>query len=353
MARKQPAATPADPARRGLRLAQAGVPWLARQRQQVAAARMEGRLPHAILLHGPEGVGQADLALWISQLVLCEAKGDVPCGRCPACILFLAGNHPDFYTLEREEKASFIKVDQVRELCGKLTMRSFRGGSKVGIIDPADQMNIQANNALLKTLEEPPEETLLILSASRLDRLPRTVASRCQKLKLATPTAEQAMRWLNAEQRRDDWPDLLSLAAGAPFLALAMAADGTGELSSEMRDALAEAVQKRSFDPLGLAAAWSKDRPAQRLAWLERCVEQSIRRGVASGDAVNNNQDFRLPIGGTGLNIRAAFTLLDSLRDARSLLDGSLNTQLLFEDLLVRLVDALAGRTAGGMELQG
>jgi DNA polymerase-3 subunit delta' len=353
MARKQPAVIPADPAKRGLGLAQSGVPWLARQRQQIAAARADGRLPHAILLHGPAGVGQAGLALWISQLVLCEKKGDVPCGRCPSCTLFLAGNHPDFYTLEREEKASFIKVDQVRELCGKLTLRSFRGGNKVGIIDPADQMNIQANNALLKTLEEPPEDTLLILSVSRLDRLPRTVVSRCQKLRLAAPTVEEATSWLNTEQPRDDWPDLLSLAAGAPFAALEMAADGTGELSNEMRAALAEAVEKRSFDPLGLAASWSKDRPAQRLAWLERCVERSIRGGAPSGDAVNNNRDFCLPIGGTGLNIRAAFTLLDSLRDARALLDGSLNTQLLFEDLLVRLVDALAGRTAGGMELQG
>jgi DNA polymerase-3 subunit delta' len=353
MARKQAAAVPLDPADRQSLLDQARAPWLAPQRGQLAGARAEGRLPHGILLYGPAGAGQSGLALWAAQLFLCEAPGREPCGRCPSCVLFLAGNHPDFYSLELEEKASNIKVDQVRELCGKLALRSFRGGGKVGLIDPADQMNVQANNALLKTLEEPSEETLLILSASRPDRLPRTVISRCQRMKVATPENSQGVDWLNGQQPREDWRELLDLSAGAPFRALQMAADGTGELCEEMRRSLSEAVAGNQYDPLGMAAAWCKDRPAERLAWLERWIEESIRAMAAEGDPVNNNRDFRLPTNGTGVNIRSAFALLDRLRDARALLEGSLNTQLMFEDLTVQLVETLAGRTAGRTEHQG
>jgi len=353
MARKQPSAAQADPSDLRALLAQAQAPWLGPQRDQLLAARRDGRLPHGILLHGPAGAGQAGLAQWTAHMALCENAADAPCGRCASCILFLAGNHPDFYSLELEEKASFIKVDQVRELCAKLALRSFRGAGKVAIIDPADRMNINANNALLKTLEEPPEETLLILAASRLDRLPRTVISRCQRMKLATPAADDAIAWLDGRNRRGDWQDLLGLAAGAPFRALEMAEEGAGELSGEMARILAEAVGTGPFDPLGVAASWSKDRPADRLAWLERWVEQSIRAEASGGDVVNNNRDLRLPTAGVGLNIRAAFRLLDRLRDARALLEGSLNTQLMFEDLLVQLVDTLAGRTAGRTETQG
>jgi DNA polymerase-3 subunit delta' len=353
MARKQAPAVPVDPLDRGSLIAQAAVPWLGQQRGQLAAARREGHMPHAILLHGPMGSGQSGLALWTAQLVLCEAAGDAPCDRCPSCVLFLAGNHPDFYALALEEKASFIKVDQIREVCGKLAMKSFRGAGKVGVIDPADRMNIQANNALLKTLEEPSQETLLILAASRLDRLPKTVISRCQRLRVTTPGAAEGMDWLNRQQPRDDWEELLALSAGAPFRALQMAADGTGELCEDMRSSLADALATNQYDPMGMAAAWSKDRPAERLAWLERWVEESIRGMTVEGDRVNNNPEFRLPRGGAGVNIGAAFAMLDRLRDARALLEGSLNTQLMFEDLTVQLVETLAGRNAGRTEHQG
>jgi len=110
MARKQPTATPADPVDRRALLAQAQAPWLGPQRDQLLASRRDGRLPHGILVHGPAGAGQAGLALWTAHMTLCESVADAPCGRCASCILFLAGNHPDFYSLELEEKASFIKV---------------------------------------------------------------------------------------------------------------------------------------------------------------------------------------------------------------------------------------------------
>jgi DNA polymerase-3 subunit delta' len=329
----------------GERLAWSGVPWLAAARRQVAGARRDGRLPHAILLHGPEGGGQAALALWTAQLALCESVQDEPCGHCGSCVLFLAGNHPDFHGVSIEEKATVIKVDQVRELCSTLAMKSFRGRAKVGLLEPADRMNINANNALLKTLEEPSQETLLILVASRLDRLARTVVSRCQRLRIRQPPLEEALAWLRSTEDRDDWPALLEMAAGAPLRALELAGSGTGELAREMAACIPPA-RAGGFDPLGLADAWSKDRPGDRLAWLENWLSGWIRAGAAVSDAVNNNRDNALPSLPSRLNMKAAFELLDRVREARALQEGSLNTLLLFEDLLVGFSEAFAGGIA-------
>ena len=333
------------------RLGPAEAPWLAPAKAQLRGARQAGRLPHGILLHGLPGVGQSALALWTAQLALCEDLAHAPCGTCGGCQLFLAGNHPDLHLIELEEDASLIKVDQIRELSGKLAMRSYRGHAKVGVIDPAELMNISSNNALLKTLEEPPEDTLLLLATSRTERLAPTVMSRCQKIRIVTPDGTTALRWLSSVDRRTNWSPLLSLAAGAPLRALELAASGTAELAGEMAAAL-RSGSPGSLDPLALADAWSKDRPAERLAWLEHLVEDWIRRGTLS-DVVNNNRDNGLPSPPPRLNMRAAFGLLDRVREARALLEGPANTLLLFEDLMVGFAEAFAGGNAVRPETQG
>lgn len=335
----------------GERLQWAGVPWLEAPRTRLSASRREGRVAHALLLHGSEGAGQSALAVWAAHLLLCERPDDGPCGRCASCVLFLAGNHPDFHSIRIEEKASFIKVDQIRELCTTLSLRSYRGGRKVGVIDPGDRMNMSASNALLKTLEEPSEDTILILVASRIDRLARTVVSRCQRVRIVPPATADALAWLATRDTRGDWGSLLALAAGAPLRALELASSGTGELAQEMGEALSQ--PSGALDPLELAEAWSKDRPAARLAWLEWWLETAVRRRFAVSDGVNNNRDNSLPTPRTGPNMKAVFALLDRVRDARALLDGSLNTQLLFEDLLVGVLETLAGGSAARTEAQG
>jgi len=205
-------------------------------------------------------------------------------------------------------------------------------------------MNINSFNALLKTLEEPPEETLLVLAVTQLERLPRTIVSRCQRIRISNPAASAAVAWLEYEQPGEDWSLLLDLAGGAPLAALGLARTGTTRLADEMKSALSG----RRFDPLSLAQEWSRDRPADRLRWLEHWLESGVRAGLGQGsDVVNNNRHIPLPSSGAGVNITAAFRLLDQTREARKLLEGSLNTQLLFEDLLVGLAEAIAGRSAG------
>lgn len=319
----------------------ARAPWLDSLRERLSDTHATGRMPHALLIHGTAGSGQSALAAWVAQLVLCDRPHEAPCGTCHGCGLFTVGNHPDLSMLSLEAKASEIKIDQVRELSERLSLTSYRGGFKVGLIDPADRMNRHSFNALLKTLEEPSQDTLLVLVAARIDRMPATVVSRCQRLRIATPAPGAALPWLERADRHAHWVRLLRLAGGAPLAALELARCGADELAEDMAATLGRGAIR---DPLVLAGAWSRDKPQQRLAWLEAWLEGGIKALTGASDAVNNNCDFGLPLEGTGVNIRAAFTLLDRIRETRAALDGPLNAQLLFEDLLVGLTEALAGR---------
>ena len=220
-------------------------------------------------------------------------------------------------------------------------MRSYRGGMQVAAIDAADKMNPNSFNALLKTLEEPSKDTLLVLAASRLERLPRTIVSRCQRLPIALPATSQALPWLSAAQPRPDWSELLALASGAPFAALELARNDAAGLGALLRRELA-GLEQGSFDPWALADAWHHDRPAQRLLWIEHWTQLWLREALGTGDAINNNHAGGLPRPVAGGNIPAVFAFLDRLREVRGALEGPLNTLLLLEDLLTALGETFA-----------
>jgi len=226
-----------------------------------------------------------------------------------------------------------------------LTLRSYRGGAKLAIVWPAELLNAHGFNALLKTLEEPRDDTFLVLAANRIDRMPKTILSRCMRIALALPAQGEALAWLGSTGPREDWPALLSLAGGAPFLALAYAAADIGDVESEMEEAVAAAAEGR-LDIVAFAEAAARRAPAARLAWLESWLTHSLKEAVLASDLVNNNRLPWLRPPGRETNIRVGYALLDRLRDARRQVGGPLNMQLLFEGLLVSLA-ALVGRKAG------
>src|SRR5512137_129619 len=175
------------------------------------AALRRGRLHHAYLLGGPEGVGKGTAARLLAQAANCEGAGagDDACGQCGPCRKIAHGTHPDVYLLEEERvmakagrwepksgrtPSREIVVDQVRDLVDhRLSMRRFEGRRRVVVIDPADAMNVQAQNALLKTLEEPPDATTLVLVSSTPDALLPTIRSRCLRVAFA-PLPEPVIR---------------------------------------------------------------------------------------------------------------------------------------------------------------
>ena len=141
-----------------------------------------------MMLTGARGIGVERIATALAQRLLCTAElSKYACGSCKGCQLMLAGNHPDLINLEPAEPGKAILIDQVRELCGPLSKTAQQGGWKVALISPAEAMNINASNALLKSLEEPQGKTLLILLSYRPSLVSATIRSRCQVQSLPLP----------------------------------------------------------------------------------------------------------------------------------------------------------------------
>lgn len=304
-----------------------------------------GRLAHGLLLEGPEGLGKLALAFEIARRVLGMPATAGAQGLPPV--------HPDFLwvTLEEGEKGpkKQIGIDQVRAACAELAMTSYSGGWKVAVICPADRLTPAAANSLLKTLEEPAPRTLIVLVRSRLDTLPATIASRCQRLRLNPPPEDVALDWLAAtggDRRR--WARLLALAGGAPLLAVRLGEEGFEELDRELGRALPEIVAGRR-DPLEVAAALKGREPAQVLMWLEHWVGRLVKLALGAGEGPAAGAEAlqtvlqRIPL-------PRLFRYLDEIRAARVRTDGSLNPQLVIENLLTPWADALEPVTGAADE---
>ncbi|MBX3702683.1 MAG: hypothetical protein KF822_02790 [Steroidobacteraceae bacterium] len=330
-------------------LARANAPWLAAPAELLQRMHSQARFPHGLLLIGAPGGGQAELGLRLAAELLCRVAGPGRCGRCADCLLFDAGNHPDFRWLRVAAGKKEIAIAQARALTGQLSMRSYRGGAKVALVDPAEAMNVHSFNALLKTLEEPAEDTYLVLATSRADRIPRTIASRCMRLRVPLPERGAAQAWLAGMGPQRDWEALLALANGAPFLALDYAEAGLEGIDAEMREALARAADSAA-DLVAKAKSWADHAPAARLLWLESWLARELKAAGQSSDLVNNNRLPWLRGPGRDTKIRSGHRLLDRVREARRLAGGSLNLQLLFEDLLVSVAAFLAEGTQRAQE---
>jgi len=193
-------------------------PWQQETWQRLVQPLQQGRLAHALLLTGGQGSGKLFLAQGFAKKALCREQQDYACGQCKSCLLIQAGSHPDYLLIEPDGKN--IKVDQVRAMIEQLNQTAQLGGRKAIIIAPAEAMNISAANALLKCLEEPTANSLILLVSSSPNRLLPTIRSRCQQIIISQPSFEQADTWLQSlVADAADREKLLQLANGNPLLA--------------------------------------------------------------------------------------------------------------------------------------
>src|SRR5205085_1514977 len=139
------------------------------------------------LFAGPEGVGKRLFALELAKALLCEEPPETltSCGKCSACLLVDAGTHPDLFQISKPEDGNVLDIETVRELCAGFALKSARGRGKVAIVDDADDLNEQAANSFLKTLEEPPAGSVFILIGTSLELQLQTIRSRCQPIRFA------------------------------------------------------------------------------------------------------------------------------------------------------------------------
>ncbi|MCX7080903.1 MAG: DNA polymerase III subunit delta' [Pseudomonas sp.] len=232
-------------------------PWQDSLWQQLAGRAQHA---HAYLLHGPVGIGKRALAERLMARLLCQRpQGLDACGQCKSCMLLKAGSHPDNYVLEPEEADKAIKVDQVRELVGFVVQTAQMGGRKVVLIEPAEAMNNNAANALLKSLEEPSGDTVLLLVSHQPSRLLPTVKSRCVQQACPLPSEAMSLAWLAkvlpdcAEEER---VELLTLAAGSPLAAVTLQAQGVREQRALVVDGVKKLL-KQQQSPTQLAEGWN------------------------------------------------------------------------------------------------
>jgi DNA polymerase III subunit delta' len=306
----------------------------------LAVMHAAGRMPHALLIHAAQGTGGEELALWVAQLVLCptaaagSATADQPCGSCSSCRRVAAGQHPDLASVRPLEDSQQIRIEQIRELGAELALTSHYGGYKVAIIDPADSLNRFAANALLKTLEEPPARTLLVLVAAQPSRLPATLRSRCQRIAVRTPTRAESLAWLASVKGEGDWSAVLDVIGEAPVAAATLDPAATAALRAETWRLLEE-VQRGTADPVLAAEQWGRSELPLRLACVENWLTERIRRTLT---AARQDAELRAtaqpPRADSVINTRTLFGLLDAVRDLKAALATPINRSLALESLL-------------------
>ena len=323
------------------------LPW---QRDAARAALAQrSNWPHALLIHGPRGIGKHALALNFAQGLLCEAPASdgLACGACPGCRYAQAGQHPDLLRLEllmldpddgSLEAVETISVDRIRSLTGFAQLTGHRQQAKVAVIAPAERMLPAAANALLKTLEEPPPGTYLILVSDHPGRVPATILSRCRKMAAPLPTPAEAQAWLAAQGVAR--PDLaLALAGGAPLTAHANADPGVEAERSAWVTAVAQPARMSVSVLAARIDAGGKEqrkaRLAQALEWLIGWSADLAR--VAAGDAARQNPDAAEALQRLSKQVApiALFRYHRSLLRQRALLVHPLQPRLVAEALLI------------------
>lgn len=331
------------------------MPWHEGPLRELLARK--DKLPHALLVYGRQGVGKVEFARAMAQSLLCEELDhDIACGLCAACGWFREGNHPDFRELlpesmsdepadadepddadaREKKKSKEIKIEQIRDIADFMTLTTHRGGFRVLLVHPAETLNPAAANALLKTLEEPPPRTVILLVTDRIGRLLATIKSRCQRLMVPSPDEVTALRWLES-QGIAEAATALSQAGGAPLDAMVFAdARYQAERKSFMR-----VLSDGNADYLAAAQAFERSDLVNVLTWLQTWVSDLALSRFTGNVRHHRDQKAAISRIAVRLHLPGLFRYESQLRQARRSIHHPLNARLLLEQLLISYSQAI------------
>lgn len=322
-------------------------PWQTESWQ--ALRNLRGRLPHAVLLKGAQGIGKLDLALNLAQSLLCDSPttDGMPCGNCDSCRWFEQESHPDFRLVqpdalstsdEIEAKAGSkkpsreISVDQIRALSGFANFSAHRGGYRVVVVYPAEAMNNNAANSLLKTLEEPTDKLLFLLVTHKPQQLLPTILSRCLAFPVATPSKEAGIAWLTQQGVKDP-AQALAQTGFAPLQALGWAESGEG---ADERNTLLEAIRQPSkMDALALAEKLQRGIPVHIIHCLQQWSHDLTSAKLAGSVRYFPEQSKVLEKLAQSTTTPALLRFQKELQEARRAAYHPLNPRLFLESLLM------------------
>ena len=260
-------------------------PWLEAVDAEFSERLRNDRLPHALLLSGPRETGKVALAGGFIASLMCQENQHPACGSCRSCQLLKSGAHPDGHniTFEEHPKTGELRkelvIDQVRRLISALNLTNTFSKRKAAMIHPVEAMNTHAVNALLKTLEEPPGETVLMLVSHDPARLPATIRSRCQNLQVRSPGSAEALDWVcNAsEAGRAEAEVALQVAAGSPLKAQRMLRDGSADQYRQVASALQD-LRSGELSPGAVMATLADVEPELLWSWISLLVAGELKQ---------------------------------------------------------------------------
>jgi DNA polymerase-3 subunit delta' len=319
------------------------LPWHSACREQLYAYIDNERIPHALIVSGQEGVGKLLLAEQISHLLLCDNPDNhQACALCHACKLIKAGTHPDFIAISPEEEGKSISIDRIRSLEQTLTLKPHYAKYRVVLINPAHKLNRNAANALLKTLEEPGENSLFLLVTEQLESLPATIRSRCQTVHVPTPEENESILWLKERLPNKNVTRLIKISAGSPLNAIALS-ENEVEKDYELLESLWTGLIAGKIDPVSAVSKTEKINLQSVLEWTTRWVMELIQaqfkisqheENMTDEENMTESNNALKDLEG-GLNLRQLFNLLEQLFQAKRLLGSSVNKQLMLEAIFI------------------
>jgi len=314
------------------------LPWHIPLLEKIQSLKQQQRLPHAILIDLKSEEEGAEFVWRLAMLVLCnDATDTVPCGRCHACQLMLSNTYPDFiyvsllYDDNNKKINKNIKIDQIRKLIHEVHLTRHYDNLKIVAIYPADKMNLASANALLKTVEEPASQVLILLLTHNMGKLPVTIRSRCQVWSLDRPEKQVSLDWLQQQgMQAEECERYLEYAGGDPLLAVKLKSVSYADLVDEFKQQFAQYL-KNSIDITTLCANLIKF----DIALIRRLVNMVINAYCYQLSGLSANLQAR-PV---GRKSHAREILLLSGQAERQLMieDNNLNFQIQLEDVLISL----------------
>ena len=323
-------------------------PWQEKQWQRSINYVHSQRLAHAILVSGPSAIGKLEFSMSFMQWMNCTQPTieKYACGECKNCHLFKARTHPDVRMINVDEVTDQIKVDDIREINRFMSLSQQYGKYKIVCINCADHMNINAANALLKTLEEPPENSILFLVTHRADRLLATIKSRCQIWKFKTPEKSESLQWLGQQIKHADWDTLLSVSGDRPLLALELHETGLGEERATFYSYIDNLLcQKEKVTDL--SAKLQNEELERLVIWQQAWCADLVRCHYQKEPVTLENPDIRRTLHSLvgRVDLQSLFQYLDKLIELHRFSKAPLNKRLFIEDMLIRCQEILVQPT--------
>ncbi len=322
-------------------------PWFDTHWEQLVSLRQQSRLPHAIILKSVDGLGLVQLADNLAKSVLCKTPTDdgYACNQCRDCGLLAADTHPDYHYISVLDDKKYISIEQIRALVNITQERPHQGGYRVAVIDPIETLNDASANALLKTLEEPGSDTLIILVANNNLNFPATINSRCQLKTILSPTEQQGLDWLvlQPDYEREDMNTLrvaLRLSSHAPLKAMNLLSSDQFKSRNKFLKGMSETALGR-LDPEKLAASVGKNDILDSINWMYSLSLDALKLTTAvSKDSLTNFDHFDLLESLASRNPMALNRWSDQIMEAKRLFTTTSNItpQLILEDLLFRWI---------------